>query len=60
MRYKWKYLLVGDVILKFIIFRGKKLPMGLARKLLTIASYVVPLNKFYRDLYLALATQDKK
>ncbi len=51
---------MGDIILKFIIFRGKKLPVVLARKLLTIASYVVPLNKFYRDLYLALATQDKK
>lgn len=49
-----------DIILKFIIFRGKKLPVGLARKLLVIASYVVPLNKFYRDLYLALATQDKQ
>ena len=49
-----------DIILKFIIFRGKKLPVGLARKLLAIASYVVPLNKFYRDLYLALSTQDKK
>lgn len=44
---------------KFIIFRGKKLSVGLARKLLTIANYVVLLNKFYRDLYLALATQDK-
>lgn len=43
-----------------IIFRGKKLPVVLARRLLTIANYVVPLNKFYRDLYLALATQDKK
>ena len=49
-----------DIIVKFIIFRGKKLPVGLARKLLTIASYTIPLNKFYRDLYLALATQDKK
>ena len=49
-----------DIIVKFIIFRGKKLPIGLARKLLTIASYTIPLNKFYRDLYLALATQDKK
>lgn len=49
-----------DIILKFIIFRGKKLPVVLARRLLTIASCVVPLNKFYRDLYLALATQDKK
>lgn len=49
-----------DIILKFIMFRGKKLPVGLARRLLIIASYVVPLNKFYRDLYLALATQDKK
>lgn len=45
--------------MKFIIFRGKKLPAGLAKKLLTIASYVVPLNKFYRDLYLALVPQDK-
>jgi len=49
-----------DIVVKFIIFRGKKLPVGLARKLLTIANYVVPLNKFYRDLYLALTTQDKK
>lgn len=46
--------------MKFIIFRGKKLPIVLARELLTIARYVVPLNKFYRDLYLALSTQDKK
>jgi len=46
--------------LKFIIFRGKKLPVVLARRLLTIAEHVVPFNKFYRDLYLALATQDKK
>ena len=52
-------MLWEDIILKFIIFRGKKLPVELARKLLTIASYVVPLNKFYRDLYLALAIQDK-
>ena len=49
-----------DIIMKFIIFRGKKIPVGVARKLLTIASYTVPLNKFYRDLYLAIATQDKK
>ena len=46
--------------MKYIIFRGKKLPVCLARKILTIASYAVPLNKFYRELYLALATQDKK
>ncbi|WP_169716902.1 hypothetical protein [Sporomusa acidovorans] len=46
--------------MKFIIFRGKKLPVGLARKLLTIAGHVVPLNKLYRDLYFALATQNKK
>lgn len=52
-------MLWEDIILKFIIFRGKKLPVELARKLLTIANYVVPLNKFYRDLYLALAIQDK-
>jgi len=52
-------LLLGDIVLKFIIFREKKPPIGVARKLLTIASYVVPLNKFYRDLYLALAPQDK-
>ena len=51
---------MNDIILKFIKKKKKKLPVGLARKLLTIASYVVPLNKFYRDLYLALATQDKK
>lgn len=49
-----------DIIMKFIIFRGKKLPVGLARKLLTIASYTIPLNKFYRDLYFALAAQSKK
>ena len=43
--------------MNFIILQRKKLPVGLARRLLTMASYVVPLNKFYRDLYLALATQ---
>lgn len=53
-------LIWEDTILKFITFRGKKLPVGLARKLLTIASYAIPLNKFYRDLYQALTTQDKK
>ena len=53
-------LIWEDTILKFITFRGKKLPVGLARKLLVIASYVVPLNKFYRDLYFALAAQSKK
>ena len=51
---------MGGYFMKFIIFRGKKLPVGLAKKLLTIASYTVPLNKFYRDLYFALAAQAKK
>ena len=52
-------MLWEGIVLKFIIFRGKKLPVVVARRLSTIASYIVPLNKFYRELYLALATQDK-
>ena len=40
--------------LKFITFRGKKIPILLARRLLTITGYVIPLNKFHRDLSSAI------
>lgn len=46
--------------MKFIIFRGKKLPVILARKLLTISRYMIPLNKFHRDLSSALFDYDNK
>ncbi len=46
--------------LKFITFRGKKIPIILARKLLTITGCMIPLNKFHRDLYSALFDYDNK
>ena len=53
--YEKKQLLRKVVIkIEFITFIKKKIPVLLARKLLTIASYVVPLNKFYRDLSTAI------
>ena len=41
-----------------IIFRGKKVPLVLARKFLVVTGHVLPLNKFHRDLYLAVFSQD--
>ena len=46
--------------LKFIIFRGKKIPIILARKLLTITGYVIPLNKFHRDLSISIFGGENK
>ena len=46
--------------LKFITFRGKKIPILLARRLLTITGYVIPLNKFHRDLYSAIFLEENK
>ena len=50
----------GDSSLKFITFRGEKIPIVLARKLLTITGYVIPLNKFHRDLYSAIFLEENK
>ena len=50
----------GDSSLKFITFRGEKIPIVLARKLLTITGYVIPLNKFHRDLSSAIFRGENK
>ena len=50
----------GDSSLKFITFRGEKIPIVLARKLLTRTGYVIPLNKFHRDLYSAIFLEENK
>lgn len=40
--------------LEIITFRGKKIPIILAKKLLTITGYVIPLNKFHRELSISI------
>lgn len=50
----------GDSSLKFITFLGENIPIVLARKLLTITGYVIPLNKFHRDLYSAIFLEENK
>ena len=46
--------------LKFITFRGKKIPINVARKLLIITGYIIPLNKFHRDLSISIYRGENK
>ena len=46
--------------LKFITIRGKKIPIILARRLLTITGYIIPLNKFHRDLSISIFRGENK
>lgn len=46
--------------MKYVVFRGKKIPLFLANLMFKLSNHIIPLNKFNRDLFSSIYKSNNK